>query len=61
MKSNSGRPWSKSDVRALRAMAKRKLSARVAAIALRRSPGATRFKAMVEGVSFRSTNRDVRT
>ena len=34
-----------------------KVSARVAAQKLGRSPGAVRYKAMMEGVSFRSINR----
>lgn len=51
------RPWSERDVAKMRALAKKRMSARLAAKALRRSPGATRFKAMVLGVSFRSINR----
>jgi hypothetical protein len=41
----------------LRAFAKSRVSARVAASKLGRSPGAVRYKAMMEGVSFRSINR----
>lgn len=41
----------------LRDFAKRRVSARVAAGKLGRSPGAVRYKAMMEGVSFRSINR----
>lgn len=53
----SGRAWSKHDNKKLRAYARRKISARVAAGKLGRSPGAVRYKAMMEGVSFRSINR----
>lgn len=54
---NVPRPWSPRDCARLRQLAKAKVSARVAAGRLRRSPGATRYKAMVMGVSFRSINR----
>jgi hypothetical protein len=51
------REWSAGDMKKLRAFAKAKVSARVAASKLGRSPGAVRYKAMMEGVSFRSINR----
>jgi hypothetical protein len=51
------REWSEGDMKKLRAFAKSKVSARVAASKLGRSPGAVRYKAMMEGVSFRSINR----
>ncbi len=51
------REWSEGDMKKLRAFAKAKTSARVAAQKLGRSPGAVRYKAMMEGVSFRSINR----
>ena len=51
------REWSASDMKKLRQFAKSKVSARVAAQKLGRSPGAVRYKAMMEGVSFRSINR----
>lgn len=51
------RPWSKTDVKKLRTFAKKRVSSRVAAEKLGRSPGATRFKAMKVGVKFRSINR----
>lgn len=54
---NTNKPWSSTDTRRLRRYANAKVSARVAAEKLGRSPGATRFKAMVEGISFRSINR----
>jgi hypothetical protein len=51
------REWSEGDMKKMRAFAKSKLSARVAAQKLGRSPGAVRYKAMMEGISFRSINR----
>jgi hypothetical protein len=51
------REWSSTDMRKLRQFAKARVSARVAAGKLGRSPGAVRYKAMMEGVSFRSINR----
>jgi hypothetical protein len=53
----SGREWSPADNKKLRTLARQKVSARIAAAKLGRSPGAVRFKAMMEGVSFRSINR----
>lgn len=54
---NHMRDWSKRDMRDMRRLAAKKISARVAAGRLGRSPGAVRYKAMMEGVSFRSINR----
>ena len=51
------REWSASDMKKLRQFAKERVSARVAAQKLGRSPGAVRYKAMMGGVSFRSINR----
>ena len=51
------REWSDGDMKKLRQFAKLKVSARVAAQKLGRSPGAVRYKAMMEGVSFSSINR----
>ncbi len=51
------REWSEGDMKKLRQVAKARVSARVAAQKLGRSPGAVRYKAMMEGVSFRSINR----
>lgn len=53
----SPRPWSAADLKKMRALARRRISARVAAKALRRSPGAVRFKACMIGVRFRSIER----
>lgn len=53
----AGSNWSAADVRRLKAYAGKGVSSRVAAEKLGRAPGATRFKAMVEGISFRSVTR----
>jgi hypothetical protein len=46
--------WSENEVRNLRAYAKQGLPAREAAKRLGRAHGATRYKAMVLGITFRS-------
>jgi hypothetical protein len=46
-------PWTSADLKKMRALAKAKRSARLAAMELGRSPGAVKYKAMVEGVRFR--------
>jgi len=46
-------PWTSADLKKMRALAKSKKSARLAAMELGRSPGAVKYKAMVEGVRFR--------
>ena len=46
-------PWTSADLKKMRALARSKKSARLAAIELGRSPGAVKYKAMVEGVRFR--------
>ncbi len=51
------RPWSGRDLATLKAKARQRASAREAAKTLRRSCGAVRYKAMVEGVTFRSINQ----
>ena len=51
------RTWSKEDVKALRALAKAKLSGPQVAKKLRRTRGAVAQKAMLLGVRFRSVNR----
>jgi hypothetical protein len=53
----SGREWSANDMKVMRECAKKRISARITAGKLGRSPGAVRYKAMVEGVNFRSINR----
>jgi hypothetical protein len=46
-------PWTPADLKKMRALAKSKLSARLAAKELGRSTGAVKYKAMVEGIRFR--------
>lgn len=49
--------WTPADLKKMRMLARQRISARIAAAKLGRSPGAVRYKAMMEGVSFRSINR----
>lgn len=56
-KNRSGKEYTPAEVRRMRCYARQKMSARIAAEKLGRSPGAVRYKAMVEGIAFRSTNR----
>jgi hypothetical protein len=51
------RAWSKADVKALRALAKARLSGPQVAKKLGRTRGAVAQKAMILGVRFRSVNR----
>lgn len=51
------KPWSVAEVQKLRKFAKARMTSREAARRLKRSPGATRYKAMMEQISFRSGNR----
>jgi hypothetical protein len=51
------RPWSKEDVKTLRALAKARLSGPQVATKLRRTRSAVAQKAMALGVRFRSINR----
>jgi hypothetical protein len=46
-------PWTSADLKKMRALAKAKQSARLAAKELGRTPGAVKYKAMVEGIRFR--------
>ena len=46
-------PWTPADLKKMRALAKGKMSARLAAKELGRSTGAVKYKAMVEGIRFR--------
>ncbi len=52
-----GRDWTDADKAKLKALAKAKVSSKEAAKQLKRSPGATRYKAMELGVKFRSNGR----
>lgn len=49
--------WTQGEVRHMRQCARKRMSARVTAAKLGRSPGALRYKAMMLGVRFRSINR----
>jgi hypothetical protein len=51
--------YTEADIRRMREYARRRISARVAAQKLGRSPGAVRYKAMMEGIRFRSIERKV--
>lgn len=51
------KPYSKREIHRMRRYAANRTSARVTAALLGRSPGALRYKAMVEGIRFRSINR----
>lgn len=53
----TGLPYSEAELKKMRRCARERVSARVTAEKLGRSPGAVRYKAMVEGISFRSINR----
>jgi hypothetical protein len=48
------RPWTPADLKKMRALAEQGLSSRLAAVKLRRTRGAVAFKAMNEGIRFRS-------
>jgi hypothetical protein len=57
MPKNNLKPWTPADLKKMRALAKAKLSARLAAKELGRSRGAVAYKAMVEGIRFRAINQ----
>ena len=46
-------PWTSADLKKMRELAKKRMSARLAAKELGRSTGAVKYKAMVEGIRFR--------
>lgn len=56
-KKKLGTPWTETDIRVMRSCAKAGESARIAAKKLGRSRGAVAFKAMNEGIRFRSINQ----
>lgn len=47
-----GQPWGATELAKMRKLARERMSARLAAKALRRTVGATKYKAMTEGVRF---------
>jgi hypothetical protein len=49
-----GTAWTAADLKMMRALAKQRMSARLAAKALGRSTGAVKYKAMVAGIRFRA-------
>jgi len=51
-KSSTRRPWSKDDLRFLKSMARKEPLAKIAK-SLKRTEGATRHKATIEGISLR--------
>jgi hypothetical protein len=51
------KPWTPADMKVMRAKAREGQSARLAAKALGRTPGAVKYKAMVEGVRFHAINQ----
>lgn len=53
----TGKPYTQTDMRRMRKCARSRMSARLTAAFLGRSPGALRVKACTVGVRFRSINR----
>lgn len=53
------RPWKPADEKKLATLAAKGLSARQAAVKLRRTPGAVKFAAMVRGIRFHFINQPV--
>lgn len=56
-KKRLGKPYTSAELKKMRALAKSGVSARIAAKELGRSRGAIAFKAMNEGIRFRSINQ----
>jgi hypothetical protein len=54
---NTGKPWTKDDVKQLRQLAKENTPTRVIGLKLGRTEEAVRSKAKVEGVSLKPTNQ----
>ncbi len=51
------REWTPADLKKMRVLARQRLSARLAAKELGRTPGAVKYKAMVERIAFRAINQ----
>lgn len=49
--------WTPAELKNLRALAKKRMSARLAAVELGRSTGAVKYKAMVESIRFQAINQ----
>ncbi len=54
---NSGKPWTASDMKQLKQLAKQNTPSRVIGLKMGRTPGAVQQKASQEGVSLKTTNR----
>jgi len=54
---NTGKPWTSSDVRTLRQLARENTPTRVIGVKLGRTPAAVRTKASEEGISLKPTNQ----
>ena len=54
---NTGKPWTKDDVRELKRLAKENTPTRVIGLKLGRTEDAVRSKAKTEGVSLKPTNQ----
>ena len=54
---NTGNPWSKDDVKALKELAKENTPTRVIGLKLGRTENSVRSKAKAEGVSLKPTNQ----
>lgn len=50
-------PWTPADLKKMRALAKKRMSARLAARELGRTTGSVKYKAMVEGIRFQAINQ----
>ncbi len=57
--SNNGYPWTVQDDRTLRSSAKRGESSREAAVILKRTHGAVKYRAMVKKIRFHSINQPI--
>lgn len=51
--------WTAKELRRLRQLARQRMSARLAAAELGRTPGAVKYKAMVEGIRFQFIEQPV--
>jgi len=54
---NSGKPWTKSDIKGLRSLAQQNTPTRVIGLKLGRTPSAVYSKASEEGISLKPANQ----
>lgn len=54
---NAGKPWTPTEVKELRKLAKGNTPTRVAGLKLGRTPGAVQSKASEQGISLKPTNQ----